>query len=158
MENITRPKKQARSQKSYVSNNNYQDNVNEQLNKIYDYLDALNSMQNAYEIGDIYITKNKEADPNLKFGGKWKQIKDRFLLSCGDIYEENTFGGSATININHSHTLNTFNGKHSGEGNGCAYTVGSIVWQNNARVVNEEKISKSILPPYETVFMWEKIE
>lgn len=37
----------------------------------------------SYPIGAIYITVNS-INPSEFFGGEWMQIKDRFLLSCGD--------------------------------------------------------------------------
>ena len=37
--------------------------------------------------------------PATLFGGTWEQIKDRFLLSSGDTYENGSVGGSATHTI-----------------------------------------------------------
>lgn len=53
-----------------------------------------------YPIGAIYMSIN-ETNPSTIFGGEWEQIKDRFLLSCGDTYTNGTTGGEA------SHTLTT---------------------------------------------------
>lgn len=49
---------------------------------------------NIYPIGSIYMSVN-DADPSLVFGGTWEQIKDRFLLACGDSYENGETGGAA---------------------------------------------------------------
>lgn len=53
-----------------------------------------------YPVGSIYMSTNN-VDPQALFGGKWEQIKDRFLLSAGDAYKAGATGGEAT------HTLST---------------------------------------------------
>ena len=52
-----------------------------------------------YPVGSIYITANA-TNPSVLFGGTWEQIKDRFLLACGDTYSNGKTGGNAT----HTHT------------------------------------------------------
>ena len=62
-----------------------------------------------YPIGSIYLSINN-TNPSLLFGGSWEQIKDKFLLGCGDQYTLTATGGEAThvLNTNempsHSHT------------------------------------------------------
>ena len=51
-----------------------------------------------YPVGAIYISVSA-TNPGILFGGKWEQIKDRFLLTAGDTYTAGATGGSAT----HSH-------------------------------------------------------
>lgn len=51
-----------------------------------------------YPVGSIYISVN-ETNPGTLFGGTWEQIKDRFLLACGDAYINGKTGGRA----NHKH-------------------------------------------------------
>ena len=53
-----------------------------------------------YPIGSIYLAVNN-INPESIFGGKWEQIKDRFLLGAGSTYTAGNTGGSAT------HTLTT---------------------------------------------------
>lgn len=53
-----------------------------------------------YPVGSIYLSVNG-TDPNLLFGGTWAQMKDRFLLGAGDIYNVGSTGGEA------NHTLTT---------------------------------------------------
>lgn len=48
-----------------------------------------------YPIGSIYMCVN-DINPSEVFGGTWVQIKDRFLLAAGDIYNNGATGGSAT--------------------------------------------------------------
>lgn len=62
-----------------------------------------------YPIGSIYLSTNN-ANPGTLFGGTWQQIKDKFLLGCGDTYALAATGGEAThvLSTNeipsHSHT------------------------------------------------------
>lgn len=63
-----------------------------------------------YPIGSIYMSVNN-INPSNFFGGTWEQIKDRFLLSCGDTYSNGSTGGSSTsggpnTNVTGSTTLN----------------------------------------------------
>ena len=50
---------------------------------------------NIYPIGSIYMSVNN-VDPSLVFGGTWEQIKDRFLLACGDTYTNGEKDGVAS--------------------------------------------------------------
>ena len=52
----------------------------------------------AYPVGSIYISVNN-TNPGTLFGGTWEQIKDTFLLACGDAYINGKTGGRA----NHKH-------------------------------------------------------
>ena len=54
-----------------------------------------------YPVGSIYMSVNN-TNPSTLFGGTWSQIKDRFLLACGDIYSNGSTGGKAT----HTLTIN----------------------------------------------------
>ncbi len=53
-----------------------------------------------YPVGSIYMSVNS-TNPSTLFGGQWEQLKDKFLLGCGDIYQNGTTGGEA------SHVLTT---------------------------------------------------
>lgn len=48
-----------------------------------------------YPIGSVYMSTNSTSPATL-FGGTWKQIKDRFLLACGDSYKSGQTGGEKT--------------------------------------------------------------
>ena len=50
-----------------------------------------------YPVGSIYMSVNS-TNPSTLFGGTWEQIKDKFLLSCGDTYANGSTGGSASHN------------------------------------------------------------
>ena len=63
-----------------------------------------------YPIGSFYFTASN-VNPSTLFGGSWEQIKDKFILSCGDKYSNGSTGGEEnhTLNIdempNHNHTI-----------------------------------------------------
>lgn len=80
-----------------------------------------NNWLSIYPIGSIYMSVNN-VNPSTVFGGTWQQIKDKFLLACGDTYNNGATGGVAsnpytpagtvgntTLTINqipsHSHTV-----------------------------------------------------
>lgn len=48
-----------------------------------------------FPVGAIYISVNS-TNPSSLFGGTWEQIKDRFLLGCGDKYSAGSTGGAET--------------------------------------------------------------
>lgn len=76
---------------------NLQEQTNERTNapSIHAVREALGqNWLNIYPIGSIYMSVN-EVDPSLVFGGTWQQIKDRFLLACGDTYNNGETGGAA---------------------------------------------------------------
>ena len=101
---------------------------------------ALNSLVDTiYLVGSIYMSVNSTS-PQTLFGGTWVQIKDTFLLSCGDTYSNGSTGGSATVSLtqsqmprhthiqnSHTHTQNPHAHKlphYSTSGTTTAYTVG----------------------------------
>lgn len=63
-----------------------------------------------YPVGSIYMSVNN-VNPSSLIGGTWKQIKDCFLLACGDTYSNGSTGGEATHTLTideipaHKHTL-----------------------------------------------------
>lgn len=73
-----------------------------------------------YPVGSIYMSVNN-VNPSAVFGGTWEQIKDKFLLACGDTYNNGATGGSATHTLavnqlpshNHSYTRATGVGNHT---------------------------------------------
>lgn len=46
-------------------------------------------------IGSVYISVSS-TNPSTYFGGTWEQIKDKFLLCCGNTYTAGSTGGEAT--------------------------------------------------------------
>ena len=64
-----------------------------------------------FPVGSLYMTTGTE-DPNISIGGTWEQIKDRFLLACGDTYSNGETGGESEVKLtvdqmpSHSHGVN----------------------------------------------------
>ena len=73
-----------------------------------------------YPVGAIYLSTNSTSPATL-FGGTWAQITDKFILAAGSTYSAGTTGGSATINLSHSHTVNSHN--HSLPANTGSHTL-----------------------------------
>lgn len=78
----------------------------------------VNLLDLVYPIGSVYITLSTKS-PEVLFGGKWKQIKGRFLLSADTTYKAGATGGEAshTLTVDempaHGHTGRTStNGSH----------------------------------------------
>lgn len=72
-----------------------------------------------YPIGSIYMSVN-EIDPTNLFGGTWEQIKDAFLLACGDNHPSGSVGGEEAVTLDvsmippHKHNvLTSSSGAHS---------------------------------------------
>ena len=92
------------------------------------YADGKNVTDTIYPVGSLYWS-SKSTNPATLFGGTWVQIKDRFVLACGDTYtsvgatggassvtlsvsnmpsHNHSFTPSGTISMNaHSHGLNS---------------------------------------------------
>ena len=52
----------------------------------------------AHPIGSLYWTKSNE-NPETTFGGKWKQITNKFIFAAGNGYEVGTKGGDYKITL-----------------------------------------------------------
>lgn len=112
-----------------------------------------------YPLGSIYMSSSP-ISPEVLFGGKWTQIKDRFLLGCGDTYNNGEIGGEATHQLTieemPSHT-------HSAKAdalaqNGTSRYVTDISGKLNASVNNNTGGNQphNNMPPYRAVYIWER--
>jgi microcystin-dependent protein len=88
-----------------------------------------NNWLSIYPVGSIYMSVNN-VNPSTIFGGTWEQIKDKFLLACGDTYNNGATGGEATHTLN-ANEIPTHN--HS-------YT--------EATAVEGHKVSLNEMPPH----------
>lgn len=68
-----------------------------------------------YPVGSIYMSV-AATSPSVLFGGTWEQIKDCFLLACGDTYQNGNQGGEATHTLTeeemptHTHVIGSSGG------------------------------------------------
>ena len=123
-----------------------------------------------YPVGSIYMSIN-ETNPSVLFGGEWEQIKDTFLLACGDNYNNGATGGNAdAVVVEHTHTQNRHRHELTGSkttgissGNYLRAGVGSATdgqYTNySTPTINstgEDGTGKN-MPPYLAVYCWVRI-
>ena len=75
------------------------------------YADGKNLTDTIYPVGSLYWS-SKSTNPASLFGGTWVQIKDRFVLACGDTYKTvGATGGASSVTLSvsnmpsHSHSF-----------------------------------------------------
>lgn len=116
-----------------------------------------------WPIGSVYISVNS-TDPSSLFGGKWEQLKDRFLLGCGTKIN-GTIGGEEnhTLSINEmpSHNHNAVSTSGQSETLNL-YPFSMVTSQYN--VVDTNVIrptgggqAHNNMPPYLVVYMWKRV-
>lgn len=118
-----------------------------------------------YPVGSIYMSINN-VSPATLFGGKWVQIKGRFLLGASDVYKANTTGGEATHTLtnnempNHQHSIwfPNSSGEQSAE---IGYPEAG---SKNTYYAEASKTSgvgggaaHNNMPPYLVVYMWRRL-
>ena len=124
-----------------------------------------------YPVGSIYLSVNN-TNPGTIFGGTWEQIKDRFLLACGNTYSNGSTGGESTHKLtvdempSHSHGFergasNKFehiyistNGAWNTPSSGSGYGFGA-----GYMTINNTGGSKAHnnMPPYLAVYVWKRV-
>lgn len=114
-----------------------------------------------YPVGAIFMSMNS-VNPSTIYGGEWEQIKDTFLLACGDKYEVNQTGGEETHKLtieempshNHSYDIKEM------VPNGGSMSI--PVWANTGTIVPTTRNtgggqSHNNMPPYLVVYMWKRV-
>ena len=118
-----------------------------------------------YPVGSIYMSVNN-VNPATLFGGEWEQIKDKFLLSSGDVYTNGATGGEAT----HTLTVNEIpSHRHSRRTQPQGYaeqdkTKSEIISPASGSANTVTKYSDytgggqahNNMPPYLTVNVWKR--
>ena len=104
-------------------------------------------LDSIHPVGSVYISVDS-TNPSQLFGGQWEQIKDTFLLACGDNYANGSQGGSSTNTHDH------FRGGDGGNISTVANVPGSYVIGNKNNV---SSTTISIMPPYLAVYMWKRV-
>ena len=74
-------------------------------------IDKQSVIDAVYPVGSLYWS-SKDTDPSTLFGGTWVQIKDKFVLACGDTYKTvGATGGASSVTLSvsnmpsHSHSF-----------------------------------------------------
>lgn len=81
-----------------------------------------------YRIGSYLYTDDKNFNPNETYSGTiWKQIKDKFLLACGDTYESGSTGGETSHTLSISEMPTHSHGSNGGTLGTCNYGFGREV-------------------------------
>ena len=138
------------------------DNLNKMDEGIANAVEKSDLLNLIYPVGSIYMSVNS-TNPAILFGGTWEQIKDTFLLACGNTYTNGAIGGEATHTLTideippHFHSCLTYSGNNvdgkqwsfrsinnSAEGGISTDNVGGGQPHNN-------------MPPYLAVYMWKRI-
>lgn len=130
-----------------------------------------------YPVGSIYLSVN-DTDPAELFGGEWEQIKDTFLLACGDNYNNGATGGEATHTLttdempSHTHTQNAHRHHFSRRnvylltGNGAGAigdlsdpSYGDYYTDYQTPTINSKGGGEAHnnMPPYLAVYCWVRI-
>lgn len=119
-------------------------------------------LDNIYPIGSIYLSTNS-TNPSNYFGGVWEQIKDRFLLACGDTYSNGSTGGEAThkLTINEMPSHNHGAVSTSGDENSPIALYPFSMIQQDYNIIDVNVIrpaggnkAHNNMPPYFTVYCW----
>lgn len=131
-----------------------------------------NILSVVYPVGSIYMSVNN-VSPEALFGGTWEQLKDRFLLSAGDVYTAGTTGGEAehvlTIDEMPAHSHGYLDYWSASPSSSVNHFVPALNGDGNG--IPEEKLNErgktadaggglahNNMPPYLAVYMWKRTE
>ena len=119
-----------------------------------------------YPVGSVYISTNSTSPATL-FGGSWKQIKDRFLLACGNSYSNGVTGGEYSVTLNQNNlpaSLGTIKIHDENAQVQSNYIDGlEMAWTKKWRDSIDNlynplaQIPHNNMPPYLAVYMWYRI-
>lgn len=132
--------------------------VKKQINEI-----ELDTLKKVYSVGSIYISTNSTS-PSELFGGTWEQIKDRFLLACGDSYSAGAIGGESThiltVNEMPQHKHGILMSQQGGASEVACQSVfsGAKGAYNYADYCanNGDSYPHNNMPPYLAVYIWKR--
>ncbi len=130
------------------------------------------SFDEIYPVGSIYLSASSTSPASL-FGGTWEQLKDTFLLAAGDSYTAGDMGGEAEHTLtadempSHRHAMGAAqysNGSNSvpramyvykdyGQTASWISAVGQANWMN----LTGGGAAHNNMPPYLTVYMWQRV-
>lgn len=115
-----------------------------------------------FPIGYVYISVNN-TNPGTIFGGTWEQIKDTFLLACGDTYANGATGGEATHKLtveempSHNHVVNFDQIWGWGGTRSLATTSGGPYGGGGYLNNTGGNQPHNNMPPYLAVYIWKRV-
>ncbi len=125
-----------------------------------------------FPVGYIIYTNDSNFNPNTYYGGAWEQVKDKFILACGDKYKIGQTGGVSENMLNGEHMPGTFLCTYQNK-TGSYVELGGCLWKSSNIPANEWYATEKALggrlgydvkytplnnmPPYETAYIWKRI-
>lgn len=104
-------------------------------------IDKQSIIDAVYPVGSLYWS-SKSTNPATLFGGTWVQIKDRFVLACGDTYKTvGETGGASSVTLSvsnmpsHTHSF-TPSGSVSSHSHGLNNHSHSFSWSGTTGGMN----------------------
>ena len=110
--------------------------------------------------------------PSEIFGGTWVQVKDRFILTAGDTYQQGQTGGEANHMLTesempqHRHAFRFKNNWewNSGTGTGDFVNPSVYIWSGETTAYNWIEMTKQMgegkahnnMPPYVVTYCWKR--
>ena len=108
------------------------------------YADGKNLTDTIYPVGSLYWS-SKSTNPSSLFGGTWVQIKDRFVLACGDTYKTvGATGGASSVTLSvsnmpsHNHSF-TPSGTVSSSFTGTSTTTGDMSKNTTGEIKSDKR-------------------
>ena len=117
-----------------------------------------------YPVGSIYETTSSTFNPNTIWGGTWERIKDKFLLSAGDIYAGGTTGGESSHTLTVDEIPSHYHGVYrTSSGSSAIYTFDTSGTSGNASAYAYTSNvgggeTHNNMPPYVAVYVWKRVE
>ena len=120
-----------------------------------------------YPVGSIYMSVNSTSPAVLFGGGTWEQLKNRFLIGCGDTYAAGATGGETehTLSISeipsHNHSYGVYDASSTTSleiNHMAAYSgkINSTGWGSHTLFTGGGAAHNN-MPPYLAVYMWKRI-
>ena len=118
-----------------------------------------------YPVGSIYLSVNS-TNPGSIFGGSWEQIKDRFLLACGNTYSNGSTGGEAKHTLTTSEMPSHTHAQRSRGATGDIAAAGSAIGAEFLGTSSNSigntfatggGAAHNNMPPYLAVYVWKRV-
>ncbi len=110
-----------------------------------------------YPVGSIYMSVSATSPATL-FGGKWEQLKDRFLLGCGT-HTNGSTGGEETHVLTLSEMPSHTHTQYTTIYDGAAGYFRTGNWDNHGTINTGSaggNAAHNNMPPYLAVYIWKR--